>query len=215
MSDLPSAELKDIASSKDHDARDNRIFVTRRFAEAVGELGLEGIAQFDGFYNSEFNDRSRASTYGVSFNERLIDSIPEEEADRNLYHELQHVKNHAVEANHPDFQTMRKFILAPDFLDLFKRMKAFYEVHKSRDYSFSKVIGGEPELGGFGFTYTEPNELLALLRGYERFLEQKEQNPQVRSEPYEFIGAFKPEDLKFLDFDYRVNLGRSVQAPTG
>src|SRR3989344_6305919 len=110
MSNLPSAELKDIVVGKDNDARDNRIFVARKFSEAIKELGLEGIAQFDGFYNSEFNNRSNASTYGVSFNERFIDSIPEEEVARDLYHELQHVKNHAAEANHPDFQTIRKFI---------------------------------------------------------------------------------------------------------
>lgn len=178
----------------------NKAFVRRRFPEATKDLGLEGKVKLGENYASDLNDRSKTSGSEILFNENWLDRINQQECERDLYHELQHVRNRTVERDHPEFAVMRKFILSPEFKGLYQRMKQFYQKHKRQGYSFFKVVPEEldPDQQAVGRTYTESEELLALLRGYERFLKQREANPAITPQPYEFTEAFRPEDLKFL-----------------
>lgn len=209
MSDSFSVEIIEKPINKDS-VVGNRLFIAEQFPKAAKELEVEGIARFEGFYASDYNDRSRASTYRIGFNERLVDNISQEEVERDMYHELQHIRNHAIEAELPDYHRMGDFVYNPKFKDMFLRMKSHFDRHKETGYPFGKTVPDKPDRGGFGFTYTEPDELLALLRGYDRYVKQKEVGKEIKTEPYEFIDAFIPDDLEFLDYNNRLKLAETT-----
>jgi hypothetical protein len=100
------------------------------------------------------------------------------------------------------------FTFNKDFVDIHNRMNEFYKKNKEEGYPFDKKMYELPpinyqELGDRSDSYDHYDELLALLRGYQTYLRQKEAGIETHTQPYEFIEAFIPDDLKLLDRNYR------------
>lgn len=187
--------------------------VQQTFRDVSRDFGLAEVATFQGFYSENSNARARYLGNEFSFNERFL-SIPDEEVERVVCHELQHILNTEVlyKGENPEFAWL--FVFHPSFKDLHQRMKAHYEKHKREGYSFGKEVKGLPagydDMISSAVNYAHPDEVLALLRGYERYLVQKEEKGGVSHDPYEFVDAFTPADLKFLDDEYRMKVGQEV-----
>ena len=171
---------------------------------------------FKGFYNSDFNDRAKTSGREISINLAFLERISHDELERVVYHELQHVLNNRErdESAPGDFCEGWLFMFHQAVEDLHQRMLQFFTQHKNQGYQFSKSVSNIPKDINFvdppSLNYFHPDELLALLRGYKKYLDQKTRNPNIESEPYGFIDAFKPEDLVLLDLKERLKLANEV-----
>lgn len=179
------------------------------FLDAKKEMGLEDVAKFGDYYFR--NDTSRAERNGIDtirFNEKFL-SIPDDEKQRVAYHELQHVQN-IVEIDNSDDSAPQiwVFTFTELFSDIHNRMLKFYTKNKNENYQFGKKMYELPpinyqELSDRSDSYDHYDELLSLLRGYQTYLRQKEAGIETHTQPYEFIDAFIPDDLKLLDRNYR------------
>ena len=211
MADIGGQELQ----SKDTEIESKKTSVQKRLDEAAKTLGIDEVLQFKGYYYEDSNARAKNSNgKEISFNKKFLDR-PIEELDRVAWHEAQHVLwNEAGSGENPQYLWL--FAFHPDFEDLHKRMESFFNRHKAEGYPFGKNFSPLPkdydDLSKVeSDSYVHPNELLALLRGYERYLRQVQENGEnLEHHPYEFIGAFKPADLEFLSEEERKTLGDEV-----
>lgn len=188
--------------------------VTQTYLGAIRELGAEGFTTFDGFYYEDSNARAKASGTTIMANEKFLD-IAEDERLRVSQHETQHAINsyRIDELGAEERKALYAFVLHPTFKDLHDRVESVYNRYLQLGYPFGKTVQPVPEkysdIEGF-VHYTHPDEILALLRGYECYLKQKETGMDVRTEPYEFIEAFIPQDLELLDEQVRFKLATEV-----
>lgn len=204
-------------SGPDLETEARKAEIQNMFIKSREDMGLEDIISFGGLYNEDSNSRAMLTPKDeVKFNEQHILSSTEE-LQRVTSHELQHVVFEREWLQHDDSTPLWAFVHHPSTEDLLQRMNNFYEQHLSEGYVFAKCMSTsrenveDPE--SIAIDYDDPNEILALLRGYETYLSQVEVSGQVLDhEPYEFVGAFKPEDLKLLDRDYREELSQEVIA---
>ncbi len=191
--------------------------IEKTYAGAIHELGADNFATFGGYYYEDNNQRARASGSAITVNERFLD-IPEDEILRVSRHETQHVINsHRFnELVDEEGKALFAFVLHPRFKDLHHRMESFYSRQQQKGYPFNKTVQPIPTkysaLGNYSVDYTHPDEVLALLRGYQCYLIQKEKGLAVKTEPYEFIEAFIPEDLELLNEQVRFKLATEVIA---
>ncbi|KKR42547.1 MAG: hypothetical protein UT76_C0021G0046 [Candidatus Woesebacteria bacterium GW2011_GWB1_40_12] len=188
--------------------------VAQSYVDAFQELGAEGFATFDGFYYEDSNARAKTSWTTIMSNEKYLD-ICEDERQRVSQHETQHaINSHRFdELGEEDRKALYAFVLHPKFKDLHDRVESVYNRYLRSGYPFGKTVQPLSEkysdIEGF-VHYTHPDEILALLRGYECYLKQKEIGMEVRTEPYEFIEAFVPQDLEFLDEQVRFKLAAEL-----
>lgn len=188
--------------------------IRQQFDQAAQELGVGGYAIFGGFYENDSNARAATNRRTFRFNEKYL-GIPQQEIERVLYHEAQHIEDALqLDAPFPDRELWRLFALHPLYLPIHARMLQHFNEHKSAGYPFKKTVESPPEsimdLGWANINYADPDELLALLRGYERFLKQGGETVGVSHEPYEFIPAFTPDNLNLLDLSFRHQLAQEV-----
>lgn len=188
-------------------AKNNRI--QQAFTEAAEEMGVD--ISFEGFYNE--NSNSRAKRTGINtivFNEKFLD-IPQDELQRVGYHEIQHVENTDV----LNTNQLWAFTFTDQFKDIHNRMLVFYKKHLAEGSVFGKrmyenVPKDYNEMALHEDSYDHWDELLAHLKAYEIYLRQKTAGIKITTQPYEFIEAFKPEDLRLLDKDYRQQVVESL-----
>lgn len=147
------------------------------------------------------------------FNEKHL-SMPDDEKQRIAYHEAQHAYNRTVlnQTGHPEEAYL--FVLHPSFKNLHERMKKRFKKHTAEGYPFAKTFPPLPttldEATNPSDTYVRYDEVLALLRAYSVSLKQNELGQTPNSQPYEFVEAFIPEDLKLLENDYRAELAKKL-----
>ena len=192
--------------------------IAKEFEQAVGGLGLKGFAVFGGFYNEATNARAATNRSSFRFNEHYLEISPEER-ERVIWHEAQHIQNYQQLSTNsfPQSELWRLFALHPIYAPIHARMMAYYQEQHAAGYPFRKAVDPEPpksivELGWGNINYADPDELLALLRGYDRFLRQGGESGKIAYAPYEFIPAFIPENLELLDLNFRHQLAREVIA---
>jgi hypothetical protein len=184
------------------------------YIQALEEMGISDIATFGGFFREENNSRAKAGWREVMVNEAWLD-IPQDEAERVARHEAQHIVNsqRLFELDEQG-KGLFAFVLHPNFIELHGRLESTFNTYKQQGYPFKKIVKPIParyaDIEGPFDNYAHPDELLALLRGYEQYLKQVEQGVDVNPQPYEFIDAFKPEDLALLDEQYRFKLATEV-----
>lgn len=179
--------------------------VESSFQNATEEMGVE--ITFGGYFIEDSNVRAnRTGDRTIMFNEKYID-MPRDELQRVGFHEVQHVRN-LDESNGSETDQLWAFTFTNQFSDIHNRMLAFYEnklavgsVFKLKMYK--DVPRNYDEMSIHSDSYDNWDELLAHLKGYEIYLRQKEAGIETTTQPYEFIEAFKPEDLRLLDQDYR------------
>lgn len=183
--------------------KDNRI--QQVFTQAAKEMGVN--ISFEGFYNEDSNARARRMGINtIVFNEKFLD-IPQDELQRVGYHEVQHVQNNG-EFDRPDTGQTWAFTFTDQFKDLHDRMLEFYKTKLSEGAVFEKKMyenapKNTDEMAQHSDSYDSWDELLAHLKAYEVFLRQKEAGLETTTQPYEFIEAFRLEDLQLLDRNYR------------
>jgi hypothetical protein len=189
--------------------------VEKTYTETIHELGMDGIVTFGGYYNEDSNQRAKASGTVLTVNERYLD-IPEDERQRISHHEVQHGINcyRFNTFDEEEGKILFAFVLHPRFEDLHHRMESFYNIHRQRGYPFNKKVQPIPlkysDLSDYSVDYTHPDEVLALLRGYQCYLKQLTTGMEVKTEPYEFIEAFVPGDLELLEEQVRFKLATEV-----
>jgi hypothetical protein len=94
-------------------------------------------------------------------------------------------------------------------------MLVFYKKHLAEGSVFEKrmyenVPKDYNEMALHEDNYDHWDELLAHLKAYEIYLRQKAAGVETTTQPYEFLEAFKPEDLRLLDKDYRQKMVESL-----
>ena len=188
--------------------------IRQQFDQAVQELGVGNYAIFGGFYEDDSNARAAANRQTFRFNEKYL-GISQQEIERVLYHEAQHIENaRQLDAPFPDRESWRLFALHPLYSPIHAKMLQHFKEHNSAGYPFRKTVEPPPksilDLGWANLNYADPDELLALLRGYERFLKQGGEAVGIFHEPYEFIPAFTPDNLNLLDLSFRRHLAQEV-----
>lgn len=135
-------------------------------------------------------DNVRAEViYGkIFFNEYWIDNLSKEEIERLVAHEAQHIRTDYLRDND-------KVKLGGLYQD-----ERFKKLQERIGVQFEKIIREKgPILAKPVEFYQAPWEALSLLRAYEAYLAQ---GGSGETQPYEFIEAFEPGDLKFLDEKY-------------
>lgn len=180
-------------------------------------LGPALLARYAGYFFDDIN--ARAVTTGateVRFNERYLFQA-QHEIERVISHELQHVRNRTDPGvDNPEAATypaedLYLFLFHPKTASLIERMNQLFEHYKKQGYPFGKSVQLPSwENKADPTNYTSYDELLALLRGYEVYRRQLETSPNISFQPYEFIEAFQPEDLSYLDPLYRHKLAQEV-----
>jgi len=200
--------------SIDLEKEQTKIFVQNTFARSLRDLEAGDVITFGGFYAEKSN--ARASTFGgkVSFNEENLHA-PEEELERVCWHEIQHGLWSQEAEESEGTQQHWAFAFHPSFEGLHTRMKVHYDGYIQEKYPFYKKLLPLPQtyddMETSASNYTHPDEVLALLRAYQKYLEQVHKSAEtVATQPYEFIEAFIPEDLAFLNRARREDLAREV-----
>lgn len=187
--------------------KDNRI--QQAFTQAAEEMGVD--ISFEGFYNEDSNARAkRMGINTIMFNEKFLD-IPQDELQRVGYHEIQHVENTDIS----NTDQLWGFTFTDQFKDIHNRMLVFYKKHLAEGSVFEKrmyenVPKDYNEMALHEDSYDHWDELLAHLKAYEIYLRQKAAGVETTTQPYEFLEAFKPEDLRLLDKDYRQKMVESL-----
>jgi hypothetical protein len=184
------------------------------FISELNELNLVGVT-FGGFYSSDNESRASSLGFQISFNERFLKTTPLEEYDRLNSHELQHMKWKNNFTGIQESRNMWLFVFHPIFVDLHSRMNTHFEGKASEGYVFGKKVKELPQkyddLETPSSNYCHPDEILALLSGYKKYTKQcRLQKRILPTKGYEFIEAFKPEDLQLLDDNYRSQIGEDV-----
>jgi len=184
------------------------------FEQAIADLGTTGITKFSGFLFEDSNLRGTNLSGTIRFNEKFL-NLDEQELQRWARHEIQHTITLQEGFKAEDMRLPYLFILHPSVVNLHERMTTVYNKYKNMEFPFLRPILPIPEkyadVKGGSEDYFSPLELLSLLRGYECYLQQMKENEKpIHTDPSEFIEAFKPEDLKLLDLEYRIELGKTV-----
>lgn len=195
--------------------------VVKTFAESASELGVSDKVKFVGFYSIDSTERAGTIHNRIKYNEKYL-YINQEELERWSYHELQHAINHTREAElctdlsvNDKSKMLYAFVLHPSFKDLYTRILDTYTEGIEKGYTYGKTVKvlpkrySETELSSED--YADPGEVLALLRGYQYYLKQVAEGKNPKTVPPELTEAFKPEDLKFLDEDYRELLWKEIK----
>ncbi|MBL7151575.1 MAG: hypothetical protein ISS89_03190, partial [Candidatus Omnitrophica bacterium] len=195
--DNNSAEQPAVASSAVEKAKE----YTEQF---IGRLGVPD-AIFGGVKKLN-NPKARAEIIDnkIYINSLWIDKMSEDEIERVIAHEVQHTRT--------DFSRDEKGLKIGGLHNL----KAFQELQQRIGDLYDKTIQEK----GNVFTkprhqYQENWEVLSLLRGYEVYREQIERGLQVTTQPYEFIEAFTPKDLAFLNEDYLFEITKDFEPEVG
>jgi hypothetical protein len=181
----------------------------KMFQILAKSLGVE--AAWGGFQDLPENVFAKTAENQVTyFNGNKLD-LPDYLIQRILVHEVQHQLNQRVWGSTMDSPSTWAFVFHPKFDDLYSRMKGFYDEKEESGYPFKKNFWGRSEnwgeeLSRRGQCYTHFDEVLALLRGYELFVEQQKKGILMETYPFEFIEAFCEEDLMFLDLGVREQL---------
>ena len=193
-----------------------KTLVKQIFDNSIEKFGLTGSVLFSGFFNRDGNLRANHSAHELQFNERFL-GLQDPEIERWSWHECQHgvygLENSRM--TNDELVERNLFIFHPEFEDFRARMLSHYKKYKETGYPFSRVVPDIPPVNTLETTntynkdYTYPDEVLALLMGYRCYLGQGGVGP---IDPAEFIEAFKPEDLKFLDTDQRNAMNEWVKA---
>jgi hypothetical protein len=191
----------------------NRGDIEQFFNDGVAELQMQGVVKFGGFYFKDGSARARtlpieqnvasSEKWLIQFNEKYI-GMSKDESERISRHEIQHA---VFTENVSKDDTLWLFVFTPQFHDLYNRMLQYYAGKINEGENFVKQISTIPTdysgLGNANINYTHPDELLALLQGYKKYLDQQQKGISTKVKPYEFIEAFKEDDLQWLDRDYR------------
>lgn len=180
------------------------------FSQAILDLNAGDFTWFRGFVYEDSNMRAKHMNGEIHFNEKHI-NMSFDETQRWARHEVQHSLTNQESLHAKDASHFHLFVLHPNVVDLHRRMRMFYEEHKKLGYPFLREVEDLPtdfaSVGSEYKSYFHPVELISLLRGYECYLEQQVKSDKpLPYDPSEFMGAFKPEDLKLLKAEYRLEL---------
>lgn len=139
--------------------------------------------------------------------------MDQNELERLSDHEVQHVLYSAEEVGD---ETLWLFVFSEEFKDIYKRMKSYYDGQVALGVEFKKGVGELPtdyaSMETANTNYVNPDELLAMLRAYKKYLEQAADGKNPKPKPYEFIEAFKEGDVKWLDVKYRSEIVRGISS---
>ena len=204
--------------------RENEKQIREYFDQEAIRLN-SSVAKFGGFYNRDNNSRAESRQKdGIFYNEKYF-GANYCEIQRVTSHEIQHLKNYEAGGNDENMANYYLFELHPEFKPVYDRMKQYYEEQKGAGYPFAKEVmilsWDNVTSADSSLNYIWYDELLSLLRGYEIYTKQekyyKEQGMSedemkkiLSPQPYEFIEAFRIEDLRFLDAGVREKLAKDV-----
>lgn len=187
-------------------------------------LGISSFTKFNGFFYQDSPMRANASQVPafslkivVTYNEKYCDS-PEDEIERVAFHEGQHAITRAdylreMREEGRKISSLYAFALHPSFHSLHQRITNYFYEKVDEGVEFGKTV--DPPYSHYSElsntkSYTHPEEVLALLRAYQHYLDQIDAGMDVTTQPYEFIEAFEEEDLRFLDQELRMELKQEV-----
>lgn len=192
------------------------------FDRLIKQFNLDNKTIFlDPPYFRDDNSRARLLGDKISFNQKFLKELSLPDIERIMSHEFQHAINYQEYdggrfADNPKQEdNPYLFIFHTDFLELYKRMEIYYHEKKST-YPFVKNVFLPATWNERGnkvtHNYADPDEVLALLRGYQVLLQQRESGDSVTTHPYDFSDVFDAgnNDLRFLDREYRRKLAQEV-----
>ena len=174
---------------------------TNRFSEQIGvsEVSFGGFKVLN-------NPKARAEVINnqIFINSFWLGKMTKDEIERVIANEVQH--------------TLTDFLRDKKGLEIggLHNAKAFQELQQRIGELYDKTI--EEKGNVFAKTksqYQEIWEVLSLLRSYEIYLDQIKRGIPVTTHPYEFIDAFKPEDLDFLNENYLFEITKDFEPETG
>jgi hypothetical protein len=188
-------------------------FILQCIQHHGNRLDVAHVVKYGGTYLEESNARAKTTENRIYYNQKYL-GISQNEQERVVVHELQHVQTHELIRTGTEPQ-IAAFVFHHDFEDLHNRMKQHFLTHRARGYPFAKKYWEisadiDEERVRFGLTYSHHDEVLALLRGYALFIGQQLHSKRPVTEPYEFIEAFLPQDMKLLNPEYRKNIAAQV-----
>ncbi len=173
--------------------------------------------QFDGFYYNPLPKIAKIeSNNSILFNEKYL-TLRNDQIERALVHELQHAQdmNDLAWNEKNESHYVFGFIFHPTFENLYKRLEQYYREQTEEKGELGLKLLPLPknfkEMAELAINYATPTEVLARLKGYQHYLNQVSEGMDVETLPYESIEAFKEEDLKFLNLDYRKELASELQ----
>jgi hypothetical protein len=145
----------------------------------------------------------------IKFNEKHH-NIRTDQLERVLVHELQHIKNEEDYNENNESDYVYGFILHSKFQNLYRRLEEYYKKKFEEGTELSLKFAPLPQkyegMGSLNGSYMHPIEVLARLKGYEHYLNQVREGIDVETLAFESIEAFREDDLKFLDIEYRKEL---------
>jgi hypothetical protein len=173
--------------------------------------------EFKGFFHKDSSEIAiKSGESDILFNQKYL-GIRNDQLERVLAHELQHVQDVKDlgwgDNNESDY--VYGFIFHHKFQDLYNRLEEYYkrvfDEGVQLELEFLPLPKNFREMSELKNNYASPTEILARLRGYQHYLNQKREGINVQTLPYESIEAFKEEDLEFLDIDYRKELSSELK----